>query len=425
MIQFRQLILPFGLGASADLVPLPMVVLLFGLMLNPAHASQAELQAAYGAYQEAAEAGDVRAALPHAQRAYELGLELYGADSRNTGLLAFNYGAALNEVHRFEEALPILEEGQLALEAAGGSEASSLFDMNIEIARSHMGIWHGLDALPYLRAALQLAQAEFGPESIEVAQSHYLIATIPFRQRGVDEFGVVGYVPRISGVTITERARTTQEHREIASHSTARGSSFMAWLAELREVRAAHIEPAEQILSTHPEAELENAKLSLLSAMYDIELDERNPHPRFAAAIEALNQLHYADMITFRLAVDWLSHPDRHTWSQRTLEHYWDISIEHGYYRQEGNHVFMLRLPPSYPRSAAVSGQEARVCVQFNLTNRGQTEDIVVYESEGLRIFNQSAVEAIENFVTAPRIENRVPVPTAGVRNCFDYQMQR
>lgn len=387
-----------------------------------AHASQADLQEAYTAYQEAAATGDVRAALPHAERAYELGLALFGPDSRSTGLLAFNYGAALNELHKFEDAFPVIATGLSALESSTTTDPRPLYDINIEMARAHLGIWRGFDSQPFLQRALDIAQGNFGESSVEVARVYYLIATIPFRHRNVDQFGDVGNIPRETGVTITLRRDTVAEHRDLARRAAPDRGRVRDWLNELRVLRADYIQPAEAIFANAPDAEIDRATLRLLAAMYNIELDERNSHRAFAEALEAINDLHYADMITFRLVVDWLSHPDRHTWSQRRAERFWQAAIEHGFYRREGSHIYMLRVPPQYPNAALRARENGLVCLRFDISVEGRTDNVEVYESEGPSVFHQPSIDAIESFILAPRIENGVPTAAEGVRFCFSYQ---
>ncbi len=394
------------------------------LIQSPVLASQAELQEAYTAYQEAAASGDVRAALPNARRAYELGLDLYGPDSRNTGLLAFNYGAALNELQKFEDAFPVIATGLSALESSTTTDPRSLYDINIEMARAHLGIWRGFDSQPFLQRALDIAQENFGESSVEVARVYYLIATIPFRHRNVDPFGDVGSIPRETGVTITLRRDTIAEHRDLAQRAAPDRGRVRDWLNELRELREEYIQPAEAIFANAPDAEIDRATLRLLAAMYNIELDERNAHRAFAEALEEINELHYADMITFRLVVDWLSHPDRHTWSQRRAERYWQAAIEHGFYRREGSHIYMLRVPPRYPSAALRARENGLVCLQFDISVQGRTDNVEVYESEGPSVFHQPSIDAIESFILAPRIENGVPTAAEGVRFCFDYRYQ-
>lgn len=121
-----------------------------------AHASQAELQEAYTAYQEAAATGDVRAALPHARRAYELGLELFGPENRNTGLLAFNYGAALNEAGEFGQAIDVLQNSRHALDATEERVSEDRYNTYYELSFAYLAARQGANAAYICEAAIAL-----------------------------------------------------------------------------------------------------------------------------------------------------------------------------------------------------------------------------------------------------------------------------
>ncbi len=138
------------------------IFLIFGTLffatlvfVGAAQASQAELQEAYTAYQEAAARGDVRGALPHAQRAYELGAKLYGADSQNTALLAFNLGDTLYQLTEFRDAVEPL---RVAVDGLGRS--SDMYDLAaFQMASALIGARQNRTAREFIEQRLLQIQA--------------------------------------------------------------------------------------------------------------------------------------------------------------------------------------------------------------------------------------------------------------------------
>jgi protein TonB len=76
----------------------------------------------------------------------------------------------------------------------------------------------------------------------------------------------------------------------------------------------------------------------------------------------------------------------------------------------------LLRVAPQYPLEAAEEQREGIVIVQFTITEAGEVADVEVVESTDT-IFEQAAVNAVEQFMYMPRVVDGEPVAVAGVRN--------
>jgi protein TonB len=70
----------------------------------------------------------------------------------------------------------------------------------------------------------------------------------------------------------------------------------------------------------------------------------------------------------------------------------------------------LLRIDPVYPRKAARAGKEGWVRIEFTITERGTVAEAVVVEAKPRRIFNRSALAAINKWQFKPRLADGKPV---------------
>jgi hypothetical protein len=84
-----------------------------------------ELNDAYAEYQKLAAEQKWQESLPHAKRAYELGVELLG-DKEETVVLAFDYGANLKNVRDYQGAVAIFESTLAMGEKVYGKDSIEL-----------------------------------------------------------------------------------------------------------------------------------------------------------------------------------------------------------------------------------------------------------------------------------------------------------
>jgi protein TonB len=74
----------------------------------------------------------------------------------------------------------------------------------------------------------------------------------------------------------------------------------------------------------------------------------------------------------------------------------------------DGDVIPIFRIPPQYPREAAMKGWEGVVTVRFTITEDGSVEDPVVVESTN-RVFNRDALRAILRWKFRARIVDGRP----------------
>lgn len=72
--------------------------------------------------------------------------------------------------------------------------------------------------------------------------------------------------------------------------------------------------------------------------------------------------------------------------------------------------VPLVRVPPIYPRRAAVKGIEGWVKVEFTVLESGDVADVKVLSAKPRRIFDRAAINAISSWKFRPKITNGKPV---------------
>ena len=79
---------------------------------------------------------------------------------------------------------------------------------------------------------------------------------------------------------------------------------------------------------------------------------------------------------------------------------------------------------PIYPARALERGIEGYVVLEFTLGETGSIIDPVVAESEPSGIFEQAALEALNNLRFRPRMVAEVPVATESIRHRIDFKIE-
>ena len=150
-------------------------LLLFLAMAAVADDPRDEFRRAYENYSASAEAGKYRDARKHAQRAYELGEQLFAEDSEELAALSYNYGqmSLIGAGRRTEEravAAEILAEALSRFETVYGKQAPDLIPvlMDLGTARADFGS-AGPQRRQYDRA-LKIAASHYGKDSRRYAE---------------------------------------------------------------------------------------------------------------------------------------------------------------------------------------------------------------------------------------------------------------
>lgn len=92
----------------------------------------------------------------------------------------------------------------------------------------------------------------------------------------------------------------------------------------------------------------------------------------------------------------------------------------------EGEYLPIVKVAPLYPASASSRRIEGYCVVEYTVTTNGSTRDVQVVEDWcTYSAFQRPSVEAAEKFKYKPRIINGEPVEVTGVRNMFNYVLDK
>ena len=86
--------------------------------------------------------------------------------------------------------------------------------------------------------------------------------------------------------------------------------------------------------------------------------------------------------------------------------------------------ISMINVKPQYPAAAAAKGLEGTVLVQFDVTELGTVENVVVLESSN-RIFNREAIRAAYRCKYKPRMVDGVAYGAKGLRKLFTFELEK
>ncbi len=357
----------------------------------PVHASEADLREAYAAYQEAAAARDLYGALPHAQATYEAGLELYGPSHRNTGLLAFNYGYALNEVGRWEDATQIFQVSVDALRDIGPEAKSDLFESLYELGRAQRHIVGDETGDEALLEALSLGTELYGGTSEQV------------------------------GLVCLELGRPLlQVEHNVPSH---RSRVIIGSVYSHSEIRHSYLVRASEILSRIPPRRSEVAQIQVMQSLWELEQgDRRTATNMLMPAIEQLRQLRYADDTLVSIYLNWIN--DRSNgWSYRRKEEEIRELAMFAAMRREGEIHSLVRVLPTYPSSMARRSEEGTIMVAFTINEMGRPINVHVEEADPPGRMDENTLEAVSLAFFLPRMVDSQPAASHQVRYFFHFEM--
>lgn len=87
--------------------------------------------------------------------------------------------------------------------------------------------------------------------------------------------------------------------------------------------------------------------------------------------------------------------------------------------------VPLVRIPPQYPRKAAMAGTQGWVELGFNITATGAVSNVKVLRSQPRRIFDQSAKRALSKWKYRPKMDDGKPVAQKGLSIRLDFKLQK
>ncbi len=335
--------------------------------------TKAEFIAAYRTYEKLMAEAKSAEALPYAERAYQLGNEVYGVNHKNTAALALNYSQLLLKLDQVKAAIPILDNAIDQYRQIYGKDAKELIDPLMARGNAS-GSWEPLQQHLYYDAALDIARARVKADDLLLAHLN-LEAGIHLLRDGNTE----------QSKPFLDAAY--EQYRKQVDASDARRVIASFWLGKYYLVNE---KPriAEPYLT------------QVLAA--------------FEAAGAPQNTLAMAAHALLVIAYQQLDEPARateHAIAVGKMQPWTDAVVQTPLYRQM----------PAYPPDA--KGREGIAVVEFTIDADGYVRDPTLLKTEGSDSFGEPALAAITAWRYAPRFVDAMPVATPGMQAEMKFKL--
>ena len=343
----------------------------FSLMSFPSPAGAdnrtADFNKAYLAYQAAIAAEDRTLARAEAQKAYELGRDLFGPDHKSTAILALNYGRLLED----DEAEKMLHEALRLHENVYGNDAMELIDPLMDVAAEHTKFGRLGNAKRYYGRALDIAESRKGEND-----------------------PIVG----ILNLEIGQVALADAQSQEAIKY----------------------FKRAEEIFATieGDEAELRLAQTRFWTGKYRLAAhSEKTATDLFLASLETFERLLPDAPITLTTHAFLVEAYERRGLRDAATKHCRAIGQAKPI-NPDQDYKPIYRKPPDFPPQAG----EGSVVVSLTVDEDGFVRDQTVVENKGSVRLVRAALEATESFRYVPRYENGRAVATTDVKYRFNFK---
>ncbi len=335
-------------------------------------AAKTEFADAYKTYQQLTADGKHDEALPYAERAYQLGLQLFGEDHANTAALALNYGETLDRTGHRKEAIQILDTAIDLYQHLYG--ANSLEMVDALMARGNAtGTWNLNEQTHYYDEAIGIAQRDSKPNNLLTAHLDLEAGIHLLRGGNID-----------ASKSYLESAYELYRKDLAASDGRLLVSAF--WLGKyyltvekpkLAEPYFTQVLAATEATGAQPNPLTESAHVLLVVAYQQLgEPAKATPH---CIAVGRL-----------------------HPWSD-----------------QEPTALYQNK--PDYPKDA--KGRDGYALIEFTIDAAGFVHDPKVVATEGSDAFAEPGLAAIATWRYAPRFVDGKPVDTTGIRAKVEFTL--
>lgn len=333
----------------------------------------------YGQYQILSKKEDWSAAVPHAEKAYQLGLSLLGEEHKSTAALQYNWGYALLELSREEQAEPVLRAALRKFEALYGKNAEELIPVLMDLSRARASQLEDVrqEKAGYLRA-LKIAEEVHGKNSV--------------------------YYGRLAG----------EAGNILMSISRSRQAK--------RFLRESYESFSEALGGQHPQTGV----AAFYLGKYELGTGHSSDAIKyFDAALATFKQPDEpANEFEVRTHAFLVQAHERGGDSESATKHCLAIGrMTPAMATQE--YLPLFKKAPMYPKGAQRAKLEGYVVVKYTVDKFGFVVNPQVESSHGPASFNKVSLEAASKFRYAPQFENGRPVSTDGVRNKFTFTLLR
>ena len=331
----------------------------------------------YGLYQALSEEEDWSAAVPHAKKAYELGLSLLGEEHKSTAALQYNWGYAMLALSRDEQAVPVLLEALKKFEALYGKNSEQLIPILMDLSRARASQLEDVrqEKAGYHRA-LRIAEEIHGKNSV-----YY------------------GRLAGEAGNTLMSKSRS----RSAKGFLTQSYESFSSTLGE-----------------NHPQTGVAAYNLG----RYELATrDSRDAIKYFTAALASFERPDEpANDLEMRAHAFLVQAYESDGDSESATKHCLAIGKMTPATPTQ-DYMPLYRKAPMYPSNAQRAGLEGYVIVEYSVDDFGFVVNPKVESSHGPKSFHRVALDAVSKFRYAPQFENGKPVVTDSVKNKFTFSL--
>lgn len=91
----------------------------------------------------------------------------------------------------------------------------------------------------------------------------------------------------------------------------------------------------------------------------------------------------------------------------------------------DAEYLPIAKIQPQYPPAAAKRGIEGYVVVEYTVTITGSTKDWKVVDAKPANVFERAALGAAKRFKYNPKVVDGKAVEVSGVRNRFNFKLQK
>lgn len=364
-----------------------VLILLTILLSANAYADDSDVatfNAAWQAYEAAAESDDAELRTETAARVVGAGKQIFKESDEQLAIITHNYGVALSDSGNRKDAVPILKEALRLGEIVYGKDGVGLISILADLADAEADVFRPGPQIRYYRRALKIVEEHFGKQGFQYADLAFRAA----------------------------RNVYTMSHSLQVDH----------YMREARDIYASLPEPATQNVGM--------AKF-YLGKMEFTDQDFRHSSEHLESALSDFESPGDANqamrLLTRALLVRVYEHRGL---TDQATQHCVAIGRE-SQLSPDQDYLPLFRVPPSYPASMLRAGKSGNVDLAFTVDENGFVQDPVVVarkvngkERSRPNDFDKAAIDAVKRFRYAPRFVDGEAVATAGVKTRISFTIE-
>ena len=344
----------------------------------------AAFNAAWQAYEAAAQSDDITLRAETAARVVGAGKQIFDESDEQLAIITHNYGVALSDSGNREDAVPVLVEALRLGEITYGKDGAGIIPILADLADAAAKPLEPEPQLRHYKKALKITKMNFGGDSVEYADLAFRAARNVYQM---------------------SRSLRARKH-----------------MLEAREIYAGLPEPATLNIGM---ADFYRGKMEFTDR------DFRHSSEYLESALTGFEGAGGANQ-AFRLLTRALL---VQTYEQRGLteqatQHCVAIGRE-SQLSPDQDYLPLFRVPPLYPVSMLRARKSGNVDLAFTVDENGFVQDPVVVarkvngkERSRPSDFDKAAIDAVKRFRYAPKFVDGEAVATTGVKTRISFALE-